>query len=56
MHQLWRHAFCEKEGQIDDLVYEDVHPEVILFMYKFYKDKYPKEFYSTRHEEIELLF
>ena len=56
MYQLWVHAFCNNEGQIDDLVYQDVHKEVIDFMYNFYRNKYPDEKYSTRYKEVVLLF
>jgi len=56
MYQLWSHAQSEKEGQIDDLVYQDVHKEIIDFMYNFYKDKYPDEVYSIRHQKVKILF
>jgi hypothetical protein len=56
MYQLWTHARCEKEGQIDDLLHQDAHKEVIDFMYNFYKSKYPNEFYSIRFKKISLPF
>tara|TARA_R110000751_G_scaffold123484_3_gene224373 strand:- start:27 stop:197 length:171 start_codon:yes stop_codon:yes gene_type:complete len=56
MYQLWSHANCPNEGRIDDLVYEDVHKEVIEYMFNFYKNKYPEVGYSTRFEEVKLSF
>ena len=55
MYQLWTHAMCKKEGQINDLIHESIHQEIIEFMYEFYKKEYPKEFFSIAFNKIEEL-
>lgn len=53
MYRLWTHAMCPKEGQIDDLIFESIHKEIIDFMYEFYKKQYPGEFYSIEFNKVE---
>lgn len=53
MYRLWTHAMCPKEGQIDDLIFESIHKEIIDFMYEFYKKQYPGEFYSIEFNKAE---
>jgi len=46
MYSLWQHISCPNEGQINELIHESIHKEIIEFMYTFYKKKYPNDFYS----------
>jgi len=51
MWQLWTQAMSSKEGQIDDLIFESIHKEIIDFMYEFYRKEYPKEVFLIEFKE-----